>query len=491
MSALARALALLPALAATLAMLWWPVLVAGAAAQRPAGPVIQVGHLHGEINAVAPRYVGRMVDHAEQRGAEALVLTLDTPGGLDSAMRDVVQRLLRSSVPVVVYVFPPGARAGSAGVFLVLAADVAAMAPGTNIGAAHPVAAGPGGPAAISDPVLAQKITNDAVAYARSLAQQHGRNADWAERAVRESASLPASEALRQHVVDEVATDLDDLLAKLDGRVVKGPWGERPLHTRGAVLYEEEESFFERFLSVLANPNVAYLLFTIGSYAIVAELYHPGAIVPAVVGSLCLLLALVGFGSLPVNWGGVALLLLAIGLLVAEIKVASHGLLALGGVVAFALGSLLLFEPLATGPFGAAARVSLWLIVLLTAASALFVAGLVRFGLAARRRPPLLMGPLPGDTGWVRSALSPAGTVLVRNELWSAESVAGPVAAGMAVRVLARRGLRLLVEPVAEPEAIGGPGPSGRTPLGEGAASRRDEGASDATAARPAWPGRA
>ena len=415
------------------------------AAQRPAGPVVQVGHIRGEINLGTARYVERLVDLAERRDVQLLVIQIDTPGGYDTAMRQIVQRMLGANVPVAVFVSPSGARAGSAGVFVTLAADVAVMAPGTAIGAAHPVSAAPGGAAGIGDPVMSEKVTNDAAALARSLAQQRGRNADWAERAVRNSESLAASEALRAHVVDEVASDLDDLLNKLDGRKVTGPWGEKTLRTRGGVIFDEEMNIPEEALHWLVDPNVAYVLFAIGTYAILAELYSPGAVVPAVVGGICLLLGLIAFGSLPVNWGGFALLVLAVGMFLAEIKITSHGFLALGGAVEFALGSLLLFPTSAEGPYGAA-RLSGWLVAAMVLASVLLFSWILQRGLAARRRPPLALTPQPGDVGVAESWLSPAGTVRVHSEEWSAVARHGTIAAGAPVRVVARHGLALVVE---------------------------------------------
>jgi membrane-bound serine protease (ClpP class) len=418
-----------------------------AQAQRQAGPAVLVARIDGVINAATAQYAVRVIERAERQNVEALILTLDTPGGFDTAMRRIVQRMLGAGVPTVVYVSPAGARAGSAGVFLVLAADVAAMAPGTNIGAAHPVSAGPGGAGAIADPVMAAKVTNDAAAYARSLAQQRGRNADWAERAVRESDSIPASEALRLHVVDEVASDVDDLLAKLDGRRLRGPWGERVLRTRGATIYETGMNPLERAVQFIADPTIAYLLFTIGSTAILAELYNPGAIVPGVVGSIALLLALVGLGSLPVNLGGLALLLLAIGMFIAELKVASHGLLAVGGIASFVLGSLLLFSGAGGQALGVEPGLNPWLIGALAGMVAVLFGWLLQKGLLVRRRPPLPIAPIPGDVGQAESALDPTGTVLVRSELWTAVSRTGTIPRGKQVRVVDRQGLTLVVEP--------------------------------------------
>ncbi len=242
-----------------------------------------------------------------------------------------------------------------------------------------------------------------------------------------------------------MASDLEDLLLKLDGRRLTGPWGEKTMHTRGGVIYDREMSWVERFLQLLVDPNVAYLLFTIGGYAILVELYSPGAVVPAVVGAVCIVLALIAFGSLPVNWGGIALLLLAAGLFLAEIKVTSHGLLAVGGTVSFILGSLLLFPASAAAPLGVAA-IDWRLVAALAVVSAALFGWILRKGLAVRYAPTTPIGPLPGDVGVAETALAPAGTVRVRSEEWSAVSGSGTIAPGTAVRVLSRRGLELTVE---------------------------------------------
>lgn len=424
---------------------------APAFAQRPSGPLIIVARIDGTIDSVTAGYAARAIQRAERRGAEFLVLSMDTPGGFDSAMRQVVQGMLQASVPVVVFVSPSGARAGSAGVFITLAADVAAMAPSTNIGAAHPVGAGPGGVTGNLDPVMSAKVTNDAAAYARSLAQQRGRNADWAERAVRESDSLPATEALHMHVVDEVASDLDDLLTKLDGRRVDGPWGTLTMRTRGAVIEDVDLNIVERLLKLIIDPNVAYLLFTIGSYAIIAELYSPGARFPAIVGGICLLLALVAFGSLPVSWGGLALLVVGLALFIAEVKVGSHGILVVGGIVAFVLGSLLLYLPMRLNPIDQSIGFNLWLVALLAVISAALFGWILRKGLAVRRRPPAVFGPQVGDIAIAQTDLDPLGSVLLKSESWSARSETARVPAGSAVRVFGRDGLTLIVAPVDVP----------------------------------------
>src|SRR5262245_28526210 len=314
----------------------------GAAAGAP-----YVARLSGTVDPITAQYLVRAIDRAEREGATVLVVVLDTPGGLDSAMRTMTQRILAASVPIVVYVAPSGARAGSAGVFLTLAAHVAAMAPSTNVGAAHPVAAGGGG----LDPAVAAKAANDAAALARTIAAQRGRNPDWADRAVRESISATETEALAQGVVDLVARDLDELLDRIDGRSVATADGARTIATRGRAPVVLEMTLAELLLHTLLNPNVAFLLLNLGVLGLIAELYHPGTLLPGLVGAVGLVLGLVALGTLPVNWGAVGLLVLAFGLFLADLHVAGHGALSVAGLVAFVVGGLLLFSPVETPPW--------------------------------------------------------------------------------------------------------------------------------------------
>jgi membrane-bound serine protease (ClpP class) len=357
-------------------------------------------------------------------------------------MRDIVQKMLNSSVPIVIYVSPGGARAGSAGVFITLAANIAAMAPGTNIGAAHPVAM----PGTELTEVTEEKVTSDAAAYVRAIAEKRGRNAEWAEKAVRESASIIATEAVESQVVDLIADDLTALLDKIDGREVITAAGPVTLRTRGASVRTISMNFAENFLHVIVDPNIAYLLLSIGTLALVAEFYHPGAILPAVTGAICLILAFVAFGSLPVNWGGVALIVLAVILFIVDIKVAGF-MLSVGGAIAFVLGSLMLFSPFAPpSPTMPRFTVSWPLIILMTATTTSFFLFALSAGLMAQRRKAASgIESMVGATGMAASDLDPWGTVQVRSELWSAVAEEGSIRKGEQVRVVGTEGVRLKV----------------------------------------------
>jgi len=420
-------------------------LLCNAPAWAQHGEHVDVITVNGVIDPFTAQYVGRGMDIAQGDGAQCLIIQLDTPGGSDTSMRDIVQKMLNSSVPIVVYVSPGGARAGSAGVFITLAADIAAMAPGTNIGAAHPVAM----PGTELTGVTEEKATSDAAAYVRGIAEKRGRNAEWAEKAVRESASIIAREAVEYQVVDLIADDLTDLLDKIDGREVITAAGPVTLRTRGASVRTIGMNFAENFLHVIVDPNIAYLLLSIGTLALVAEFYHPGAILPAVTGAICLILAFVAFGSLPVNWGGVALIVLAVILFVLDIKVAGF-MLSVGGAIAFVLGSLMLFSPFAPpSPTMPRLTVSWPLIVLMTATIASFFLFAVSAGLLAQRAKAASgIESMVGATGTAVSDLDPWGTVQVKSELWSAIAEEGPIKMGEQVRVVSAKGVRLRVTKV-------------------------------------------
>jgi membrane-bound serine protease (ClpP class) len=403
---------------------------------------VDVIAVKGVIDPFVAQYLTRGIQLAEQDGAQCLVIQLDTPGGSDNAMRDIVQHMLSSPVPIVVYVSPPGARAGSAGVFITIAADVAAMAPGTNIGAAHPVE--------ITGEItgtMNTKVTNDAAAYARALAERRGRNADWAEKAVRESVSITANEAVEIGVVDLVADDLTDLLEKIDGETVSTALGERQLATSGADIHEISMSLPQQVLHAIVDPNIAYLLFIIGIVGLVAELYHPGAIFPGVTGGICLILAFVAFGNLPVNWGGVALIVLAVILFILDIKVAGYAL-SVGGAIAFILGSLMIFSPLTpASPAVPSLVVSRPLIVVMTTAITAFFVFALSAGIRAQRaRVVSGIHALVGATGIATSDLDPQGTVQVKSELWSAVADEDEtIRKGEQVTVVAAEGVKLKV----------------------------------------------
>ena len=409
-----------------------------AAQSSSSGPRAHVALLpvEGVISPVTLRLVGLAIDRAQQEGAGALVLQLDTPGGLERSMRSIVQRMMNSEVPVIVYVAPTGARAASAGVFITMAAHIAAMAPATNIGAAHPVAVGGG-----ADKEALKKVENDAAAFVRTIARERGRNADWAEKAVRQSVSITEREAVTLKVVDLIAASLPELLDKLDGRSVRTTRGAVTLATRGAPVKPIEIGFRDRFLNVITDPNVAYVLMMLGMLGLFFELANPGVILPGVIGGISLILAFFAFQSLPINYAGLLLILFGVVLLIAEIKVVSHGVLAIGGVVAMALGSVMLFDAPEIG-----LRVSWWVIAVtvgMTAGLFLVVLGIaVR---ALRRRPTVGVDALIGETGVARDDLAPDGQVTVKGEIWRAIATGASVPAGAPVRIVAVEGLTLKV----------------------------------------------
>jgi membrane-bound serine protease (ClpP class) len=428
-------------------LLAWLTISSGLAA-APA-PVL-VAHVEGAIDPIAARYLQAVVDTAERDGAGLLVVTLDTPGGLDASMRQMVQALLNTPTPTVVYVAPAGARAASAGVFIAQAATVTAMAPGTTIGAAHPVAAG--GESLSGD--LADKITNDAAAYLASIARQRGRNEVWVQEAVRHSAALDAQSAVEARVADLIAADLPALLRAIDGRTVTTTAGPVTLRTADAPVTTLEMQPAERFVQRLIDPTIAFLLLTIGFYALLIELFHPGAVAPGVTAVICLVLALVALASLPVNWGGVVLIAAAMALFVVDIKAATHGALTVAGLVCLVLGALLLYAPPGPpSPTLPAAEVAPPVLIAMTALGAALSLLLAGAAVRVRRQPALsAVDHLSGALGVTTGALTPRGTVQVGGQLWSARLHAGVLGPGQRVRVLARRGLTLEVEPVEPPE---------------------------------------
>jgi len=395
--------------------------------------------IDGAIGPVAHKMIREALTRAESEGAEALVIELDTPGGLLSSTRLICKDMLAAHLPVAVYVSPSGARAGSAGVFLTLAAHIAAMAPGTNIGAAHPVGIGGFGGSDTSR-VMTDKVTNDAAAFARTLAERNNRNVEWAERAVRESISATESEALADSVIDFIAASRDSLLLLMDGRIVTLDAKTDTLHTAGASVRETPMNLRLRLLSLIADPNVAYILLLLGIYGLFFELYNPGAILPGVVGSLSMILAFYSLQLLPLSWAGLLLIALGILLFVLEIKITSYGLLSVGGVVSMILGSLMLFEPIKTGIY-----VGLELIIAASVLTALFFAFVVGMGLRAQaRKVSTGKEGMIGEIATVAVALAPHGKVQVHGEWWDAECTT-PVGVGATVRVIAVVGMKLKV----------------------------------------------
>ncbi len=371
--------------------------------------------LDGMIDPASAEYITSAIAKAGKENAAAIVLEMNTPGGLLTSMREIVQSELSSRVPVVVYVFPRGSRAGSAGVFVTLAANIAAMAPGTNIGAAHPVGGGIG---TDTSSVEARKIINDAVAFVKAIAEERHRNVKWAESAVRYSISSPDSEALKENVINLISPNLDSLLSEINGSVVETSSGKVTLRTKGASIQFIPMSWGEQLLSILSDPNVTYLLFIAGIFGIGIELFHPGGVLPGVVGGICLILALYAFQTLPLNFAGLALIILAIILFVAEVKIMAHGALAIGGIIAMFLGSMMLFR----SPLGNFS-VSISIIITTVIVTSAFFLWIVGLGLRAQQRKPTTgIRAMVGETGSVMSDILPGakGQVLVHGEIWKA-----------------------------------------------------------------------
>lgn len=390
----------------------------------------------GIINPPMAGYIVRGIERAEEEGAQAVVIQLDTPGGLMDSMRQIVKKELGAEVPVIVYVAPSGSRAASAGVFITMAAHIAAMAPGTNMGAAHPVELGE----KKMDETMLEKVVNDTVAYIKTIARQRERNEKWAEEAVRKSSSITAQEALKLKVIDLVAPSLEALLEAIDGRKVKLPGREVVLETKGAEVVRVRMSFRDKLLHTLSNPMIAYILLMLGVYGLFFELSNPGAIFPGVVGGICLILAFFAFQMLPINYAGIALIILGIILLIMEVKVHSYGLLSIGGIISLLLGSLMLIESPAQY-----LRLSLSLVLPIVVVSAgFFLFALTMVIRAHRQRPKTGKEGLIGMEGKALTDVDPEGSVEVFGEIWRASSEE-PIRAGEPVEVVGVEGLKLKV----------------------------------------------
>jgi membrane-bound serine protease (ClpP class) len=396
---------------------------------------VNVIRVESVISPSAADYIVTAIKQTEKDKAAALVIELDTPGGLDTSMRVIIKEMLAAERPIVVYVAPSGARAASAGAFITMAAHIAAMAPGTNIGAAAPVAMG-----GQMDKTMEKKVTNDAAAYIRTIAEKRGRPIDLAEEWVRKATAKTETEALKAKLIDVVSPKLDDLLQSIDGRVVTTAAGKVKIETKGATVNRSEMNLREKILRIVTDPTIAYLLLLLGLAGLYFEFSTPGAILPGVLGGICLILALYAFQQLPINYAGVLLILLAIVMFIAEIKVISHGILTLGGIAALIMGSMMLIDSSVPGM-----RIPLTAILLTTGATAGFFLFVVGAGIKALQRKTTTGSEgIIGEVGVVRSRLAPRGQVFLCGELWNAESEE-PVEAGDSVRVTKVEGLTLKV----------------------------------------------
>lgn len=398
-------------------------------------------NVNSTINPVTASYIHDGIRIATEKKAECLLIHLNTPGGLLVSTRAIVSDLLVSPVPVIVYVSPGGAHAGSAGVFITLAGHIAAMAPGTNIGAAHPVTL-----QQQMDSVMSEKVTNDASAFIKTIAEIRKRNMEWPEEAVRKSLSITENEALQKKVIDLVASDDADLLMKIDGKTVELNSGPVTLHTAKASIEVHEMSFIEKVLNFLADPNVAYILMTLGMLGIMMEFYNPGAILPGIVGVISLILAFYTMHTLPINYAGLALIIFGIILFLLEIKMATHGLLAIGGGVSFLIGSLMLLNASSSLEV---VKLSKSVVITSTIITTLLFVFVIGLGLKAQKRRAVTgLEAMIGMVGAAISDLDPHGRVRVNGEAWNAESVSGSISAEMKVKVKSIRDLKLFVEAI-------------------------------------------
>lgn len=395
--------------------------------------------IDGAINPVIAGYIQDGIEKASQEQATCLLIHLNTPGGLLQSTRVIVSSILEARVPVIVYVSPAGAHAGSAGVFITMAAHLSAMAPGTNIGSAHPVGIQP-----ITDSIMNEKGTNDAAAFIRTIAEKRNRNIQWAEEAVRKSVSITENEALKKNVIDLIAVNDQELLDKLDGRQVQLAASVATLHTKGSQITTYQMGIIERILNVLSDPSIAYIMMMLGFYGIMFELYNPGAILPGVVGVIAIILAFYSMHTLPINYAGLALILFGIILFLLEIKIVSNGILAIGGAISLLMGSMLLVRSPSSLEFVAISRA---VIISSTIVTSLFFLVIIGIGIKAQRRKVITgVEGLVGATAYSLDTLDPVGKVEFQGEIWNAESITGKIGQGEKVLVKEIKNLRLYVE---------------------------------------------
>jgi len=408
----------------------------------PQGKVIVI-NADMAIHPPGADYINSAIEKAIEENAECLIIKLNTPGGLLKSTRVIVTQFLQSEIPIIVYVSPSGSQAASAGVFITMAAHIAAMAPGTNIGAAHPVTL-----QGTQDSVMMEKATNDAAAFIRTISEKRKRNIEWGEDAVRKSLSITETEALELNVIDIIAKDMNDLLEQIDGRQVETSKGLKTLHTKNAEVIILEMTFAQKILSILSNPNIAYILLMLGIYGLFFELYNPGALFPGIIGGICLILAFYSMHTLPVNYAGLALIILSIILFLLEIKIVSHGALSIGGVISLFLGSMMLID---TESILEAMEISMELIIFIVILTSAFFIFAITLGIKAQRKKPTTgIEGLIGEIGKTVTKLSPSGEITVHGEFWKAECLEGEIEEGADVEVVVVQNLKLKVKKVSE-----------------------------------------
>ena len=402
---------------------------------------VVVLNVDSPIHPPSADYIQWGIEKAVDENAQCVVIELNTPGGLLSSTRYIVTQFLQSKIPIVVYVYPSGSRAASAGVFITMASNIAAMAPGTNIGAAHPVTM-----QGTQDTIMMEKATNDASAFIRTISEKRHRNIEWSEDAVRKSLSITETEALKLKVIDIIAKDLNNLLSQIDGRKVETSVGIKTLHTKNAEVVVLNMTFSQKILSILSDPNTAYILLMLGIYGLFFEFYSPGAIFPGVIGGICLILAFYSMNTLPVNYAGLAFIILSVILFILEVKVTSHGILTIGGIISLFLGSMMLIN---IDTFWEAMEISMELIILVVVLTAAFFIFVVSMGIKAQRKKPTTgVEGLIGEIGRTVTKLSPVGEIRIHGEFWNAECLDGEIDEGSEVQVVNVENLVLKVKKV-------------------------------------------
>jgi membrane-bound serine protease (ClpP class) len=397
--------------------------------------------IDGSINPATSDYITMGINKANEENTECVIVKLNTPGGLLKSTRVIVSKFLGSKVPIIVYVTPGGAQAASAGVFITMAANIAAMTPGTNIGAAHPVTM-----QGQMDSTMSEKVTNDAAAFIRTISEKRKRNIKWAEEAVRKSVSLTETEALKKNVINLIANNIDDLLKKVNGEKVETSEGEKILKTENVKIVNFDMNFSQKLLNILSDPNISYILFMLGLYGLLFEIFSPGAIFPGVIGGICIILAFYAMHTLPINYAGLALIIFAVILFILEIKIVSHGVLMIGGIISLVLGSIMLID--VKSAWGAL-TISWEVIAMIAVITILFFLLIIGLGIKAQRRKPATGAEgIVGEIGKAISDLEPNGLVRVHGEIWDAETIDSKIEAGSKIIVEQVNNLKLKVKKV-------------------------------------------